>query len=191
MRTFRVPVVTLLLAMGLVSSSAFAQIQGGNLELTKEAGTPSFLRRASNRLEPKRETGKIAFLYKASNLYLLGGTTVDMITTARLMNHPTMAYRADGSALGLYSGVETGWARCLGRKNTGATVMANVALNAGVGLLSRKLYRRGGHWRIVAIAVNVLKGTNSMVAGIHNIRYDRDEYVRKATGYKGQVVWSH
>ena len=126
--------------------------------------------RQEGRWEPKKEEGrKLDFLYKASRVYLFTGTSLDMVSTARALNHPTVARRTDGSVLGRYPAIETGWAGRFGRRNTFAVVGANVGLNAGIDLLSRRIYRRGGRWRILAITLNVLKGTGNMMAGIHNI----------------------
>ncbi|RJQ13484.1 hypothetical protein C4553_03835 [Candidatus Parcubacteria bacterium] len=144
--------------------------------------------------EPREEKDrKVDFLFKASRVYLAAGTGLDAVTTVRVLNHPSMAYRADGSALGRSYGVETGWARALGKRNTGAVVAANVGLNLGVDLLSRKLYRKGGRWRYLAIGLNLWKATDSLKAGIHNINYHSngfDRRMREATGYQGTIVWS-
>jgi hypothetical protein len=143
--------------------------------------------------ESKKEAGKIGFLYKASSVYLSGATLLDMSSTARVLNHPTVASTAEGSVLARYQGEEVGWAGFLGKRNTGAAVGANVLLNVGIDLLGRSLYRRGGHWRILAVAVNVLKGTDNLLAGIHNVRFnaDTDGRIRLATGYTGRISWSH
>ena len=167
-----------LMVMGFCSSSTFAQAQywqGVSKKSTKE-------------------DRRLNFLYGLSKDYLAAGTGLDMTTTVQILNHPTMASRPDGTILERYYGVETGWAGCLGRRNTFAAVGANMVLNAGVELLSRNLYRRGGHWRTLAIAVNVLKGTDNALAGIHNVRYrsDIDRQIRAASGgYTGAIVWSH
>lgn len=143
--------------------------------------------------EPGKGAGKLGLLYRSSGLYLLGGTMLDMSSTVRALNHPTLALKADGSVLTRYYSIETGWAGCFGRRNTGAVVMANVALNVGINLLSRNLYRRGGRWRVLAIGVNVLKGTDNLMAGIHNVRYSAgvDGRLRMTTGYSGPISWSH
>ena len=166
-----------LVAMSILSSSAFAQIQD-----LRESRFPG----------PERKADKIDFLYKVSNAYFTGGTLLDMSTTYRVLRHPTIARRADNAVLAHYQGIETGWAGRFGRRNTAAAIGANVALNVGLSFLSRKLYRRGGRWRILAIGVNVLKGTDNIVAGIHNARYSAgvDGDVRMATGYSGPIYWS-
>jgi hypothetical protein len=107
--------------------------------------------------KPRDGTGKTALAYKVSQWYLRGATGLDMSTTVIGMNYA--------------HGIETGWARYLGNRNTSAVVMANVGLNIGTELLSRKLYHRGGSWRTFAIALNVLKGTGNAVEGVRNIRY--------------------
>lgn len=141
----------------------------------------------------KKRADKLDFLYKASEVYLFTGTSLDMTSTVQGLNHPEVAHRTDGTVLGRYPSIETGWAGRFGRENTVAVVAANVALNAGITLLSRKLYRLGGRWRIPAITLNVLKGTDNMVAGIHNMGHTSvlDERIRGATGYGGPIVWSH
>ncbi len=168
--------MVLLAEMSCVSSLAFAQEM---VLFRKEAP------------KPKKGADTIGFLYKASSAYLVGATVLDMSTTVRTLDHPTVAARSDGSTLARYYGEETGWAGCFGKRNTGAVVVANVALNAGINLLSRKLYNRGGHWRILAVAVNVLKGTDNVIAGVHNVHYDAsvDGQVKLATGYTGQIFW--
>lgn len=140
--------------------------------------------------EPRKES-KMDFLYKASNVYLAGGTALDSFSTARFMNYNAVARRSDGVVLGRFYGQETGWAACFGKRNAFAAVSANAALNVGVGWLSRRLYRRGGKWRVLAIGLNFVKGTDSLAAGYHNITFNRDLAVQQATGYRGRIVWSH
>jgi hypothetical protein len=174
--------------------------EGKPLESKRGGSKLSFLLKASGTFLPwegkplgsEKKADKIDFLYRASNAYLVGGTWLDMTTTYPVLHHPTVAYRADGSVLTRYYGIETGWAGCLGRRNTVAVIAANVALNAGLNLLSRRIYRRGGRWRVLAITVNVLKGTDNLMAGVHNIRYNAgvDGRVQLATGYMGQIRWS-
>jgi len=139
----------------------------------------------------EKKADKVKFLYRTSNLYFLSGTVLDMTSTAHVLNHPTMAQRGDGSILMHYHGIETGWAGYFGNRSTFAAVSANVGLNAGLSFLGEKVYRRGGKWRYVAIALNVLKGTDNLVAGVHNIQYNANQHVRMATGYSGPIVWSH
>jgi hypothetical protein len=170
-------VVVLMVASSVVCCPPLVYAQGRHL---REDG-PTKL---------KEGTGKIRFLYKASEVYLLGATVVDMTTTAQMIGHPTVARRGDGSLLAYYHGTEDGWAGFLGRRNAAGAVLANVALNAGLNLLGRKLYRKGGHWRYLAVMVNVLKGTDNLIAGIRNTRYDVDGQVRAATGYGGTILWS-
>lgn len=144
--------------------------------------------------KPEREGNrKVDFLFRASRGYLAVGTTVDMVSTIRVLHHPTVARREDGTFLARSYGVETGWAKAFGKRNTAAVVAANVGLNLGVDLLSRKLYRKGGRWRYVAIGLNLWKGTDSLMAGIGNIRYYNrgfDRRIQEATGYRGSVVWT-
>lgn len=172
--------LTLMAVGSTCSSAAFAQVQ--------------YFQRNGFLPGPKKEDRKLNFLYRASDIYLSVGTALDATSTVRILDHPTVASRPDGTVLARYYGLETGWASCFGRQNASAVVAANVALNVGINLLSRRLYRRGGRWRILAITVNVLKGTDSLVAGIHNVRRnaDVDRQIRVAAGgYSGPIVWSH
>lgn len=177
--------VLVLMAASFISSTpSFAQIRNVENWLSKPA---------INFTRPRKKADKIDFVYKASEVYIGGATWFDMFTTVRGMDHPTVAMRADGSVLMRYHGVEVGWAKIVGDRNTGAVVAANVALNAGLALLSRRLYQRGGRWRYAAIAVNVLKGTDNALAAYGNIRYGGsiDERIRAVTGYTGPIHWSH
>lgn len=142
--------------------------------------------------EPRKESDKIDFFYKASRYYLLGATQLDMISTLHVLSHPTIAYRADGSVLARYYGIETGWARCFGRRDARAVIAANLALNAGIYLASRKLYQKGGRWRTLAIVINAVKATDNAMGGIHNVIYSTgvDEQLRSRTGYAGPIIWS-
>lgn len=144
--------------------------------------------------EPREGSRKLDILFRTSEWYLGFGTALDMISTVRVLNHPTVALGTDQSVIGRFSGVENGWAgSVVGRRNTAAVVSANVILNVSIGMLSRNLYRRGGHWRFLAIGLNVLKGTNNTMAGIGNLRFNAgiDGQLRAATGYRGQIAWSH
>ncbi|HUC02134.1 MAG TPA: hypothetical protein VMA75_04530 [Candidatus Paceibacterota bacterium] len=142
---------------------------------------------------PRRVPQKPGRAFRASELFLAGGTAFDMTTTARLLGHPTVAERSDGSYLTSYYTTENGWAGVFGKRDTVSTVVANVAMNAMIDRYSRTLYARGGRWRTVGIGMNVLKGTINSMAAVHNIRFDQriDQQVRLATGYKGQIIWSH
>lgn len=141
---------------------------------------------------PQKEADKTDFFYRASHAYLLGATSLDMVTTWRGLSHSSMAYREDGSFLKRCC-VETGWSGFVGNRNTAGVIALNVLENAGVDFVSRKLYRRGGHWRAAAIGLNILKGTGNLMAGINNIRYEAglDAGIRKTTGYTGRIVWAH
>jgi hypothetical protein len=143
-------------------------------------------------LEQKKDAGKIGTAFKVSRFFLAGGTVLDSSTTFRALNHPVMAKRPDGSVLTSYYPTETGWTKCFGERNTFAAVAGNVGLNFGVGFVSERLYRKGGKWRLLAIGMNVFKGTQNTMAGIHNLRHDAgvDRQVRLATGYSGRIVWS-
>jgi hypothetical protein len=71
-------------------------------------------------------------------------------------------------------------------------VTANILLNAGIAELSYRWYRRGGRWRIAAIALDGAKATDSLVAGIRNnqLNASLDKRVSNLTGYRGVIVWS-
>lgn len=143
--------------------------------------------------EKKKSDKKLDFFYKASQGYLAGGSWLDVYSTNRNLNHPTMAYRSDNTFLMRYTVTEDGWARCLGNRNAFRASAANALLDVGVSELSRRWYRRGGRWRIAAISLNVAKATDSLVAGIQNERLNAsiDQRVSRATGYRGVIVWQH
>jgi hypothetical protein len=94
--------------------------------------------------------------FQASQWYLRGATALDMSTTVIGIEH---------------HGIEAGWARCFGPRNTTAIVAGNVAMNLGVEYVSRRIYQKGGKWKYVATGFNVLKGTMNAADGIHNARY--------------------
>jgi len=133
------------------------------------------------------------FAFRASEFYLAGGTAFDMTTTVRLLDHPTVANTSDGSYLTRYYTTESGWAGVFGNRDPVSAVTANVALNAVIDRYSRRLYARGGRWRTVGIGVLLARGTINSMAAVHNIRFGGriDDQVRLATGYKGQIIWSH
>jgi len=141
---------------------------------------------------PKKKSDKIDFLYRASLPVLGAATSVDAFTTVRNLNHPTTAFRADGTFLMDYYVVENGWARYFGDRSPFAATTANVLLNAGVIQLSHRLYLRGGRWRIAAAALVLAKAGVNFAGGIQNERYSEsiDQRVRLSTGYKGAVLWS-
>ncbi len=142
--------------------------------------------------EEKKPATRLDRLYRVSGWYLNAGTTLDAATTFQQLNRPTIARREDNTFLMRYPSAELGWARCFGNRNTGAAVGANVALNAGIALLSRRIYRKGGRWRYLALGLNVLRGTQSFGAGIGNLEYGNsiDGRVRQAAGYSGRIIWS-
>ncbi len=143
--------------------------------------------------ETKKGSRKLDTFYRISRLYLGVGTGLDGFSTARVLNHPTVAYRTDKTVLGHFYGVEVGWAgSVVGKRNTDAVVAANVLLNVGIERLSRTLYRRGGRWRFLAIGLVLWKATDSTVAGAGNLKFDAgiDARLRMATGYTGKIIWS-
>jgi hypothetical protein len=171
----------LLLAMGLITPSP----------ANSQSMFPFMMGRAKI---PKAEQvpKKTSLAFKASELFLASGTAFDMTTTVWSLDHPTTAYRSDGSFLAHYYVKETGWAGFLGRRDAFTAVGANVFKNVVIDRYSRRLYARGGRWRTLALGMNILQGTfNSLAAG-NNIRsYERiDRQVRLATGYPGPIDWS-
>lgn len=157
----------------------------------------AFAQASTTDKDPPRElvlkkNQKIDFLYHASEAYLTAGTGFDMMTTANGLGHPTTASSTSGVFLTHYYAEETGWARIAGPRDTSGVILANVALNLGIDLLDRKLYKRGGKWRAVATSLNVLKGTSNVVAAVNNIRTNEgiDKVVQMQTGYTGRIVWS-
>ncbi len=141
---------------------------------------------------PPKPVPKLSFAFHASECYLAGGTAFDMTTTVRSMDHPTTALRSDGTFLAHYYAKEDGWAGVFGRIDVATAVIANVLLNAEVDRFSRKLYSRGGRWKVFAFGVVLSKGTLNAIAAGGNIRSDGriDQQVRLATGYRGLILWS-
>ncbi len=177
MGPIRTCTVAMLLLMGAIPSTAHAQFE-----------------RFLYPLKEPKQPGKLGTLYKASEWYLREGTPLDAIGTHLVIDHPTVAFRADGSVLGCFYGTEAGWAGpIVGRRNANGAIAANVLLNFGVAYLSQNLYRRGGGWRYLAVGLNMWKATDSTMAGIHNIRLDAgiNDRLRAATGYGGNISWSH
>ena len=66
-------------------------------------------------------------------------------------------------------------------------------LNAATSFVALKLYRKGGYWRILGIGLNLYKGTDSLMSGVHNmgVMANIDQSVRFRTGYGGRIIWSH
>lgn len=141
---------------------------------------------------PPKPVPKLSFAFRASETYLTGGTAFDMTTTVRSLDHPTTALRDDGTFLTHYYVKEEGWAGIFGRRDAFTAVAANVLLNAGIDRFSRRLYSRGGRWRVFAYGALFTKGTLNAIAAGSNIRNDEriNGEVRLATGYKGQIIWS-
>lgn len=112
--------------------------------------------------------------YRASQWFLIGATAVDAVVTYRGLTHPTHltgSYYVPDPGLWIYPNVdltrqfsEGGWARFAGPRNAGGVVAANVALNAGVLLLSHELAKKGPRWRAVAMALNSAKAAGSVSA---------------------------
>jgi hypothetical protein len=113
--------------------------------LSLSAYSQTFVPSESDRAKIPKEAErgqKPSFIFRASELYLSGGTAFDMTTTVRGLQHPTTAYRSDGSLLTHYYVVENGWAGFLGNRNCVTAVAANVALNVAVDRFSRKLLQK-------------------------------------------------
>lgn len=166
-----------LLVTGTFPSHASAQVQQFQL------GT---LRKSM-----MREPGKLGLLHGISEQCLAAGTLLDLTSTALVLDHPTVALRTDGTVLGHFYGREVGWASVFGPRDTGAVVAANLALSAGVGVLSRRIYRLGGAWRFVAIVLDVAKAADSAIAGGGNLRFRSgiNDRLRLATHYKEEFSW--
>lgn len=139
----------------------------------------------------ERRSDRMDLLYRVSEGYLAEGTWFDGWTTSRALGHPTMAYRSNGVFLMRYVVTEGGWARCFGKRDAYTAVTANVLLNAATEELSRRLYRRGGRWRLAALGVNLYKATSSTLAGVHNLNVEAgiDQHIQNWTGYRGAIIW--
>ncbi len=133
------------------------------------------------------------YLFWGAQGYLAAGTWFDSSSTVEVLGHPTMAYRENGTFLMKYAVTEGGWARCFGKRNAFAASTANVALNLGIAEASRRLYRRGGRWRFLAIGLVAARATSSTLAGMHNAQVSADinRQVRQFTGYRGVILWRH
>jgi len=169
--------------MGLFPSFANAQVRQFQLS--------NILQRPTKGDRPR----KLDRLFRASEICLFAGTLLDASSTAAVLDHPRVAYRADHSVLGRFNGEEIGWAGpIVGRRNTSGVVAANVALNIGVDLVARALYRQGGRWqRLAAIFLVSAKAEGSLTAGAGNIRFGSgiNERLRASTGYGGSFSWAN
>ena len=107
----------------------------------------------------RRGDGNVDQAYKASRWFLRGATALDLTSTV----------------IGMESShdSEVGWARCFGRHNAAAVTLANGIVDFGVELASQRMYRMGGRWRFVAIAMNAARATGIASDGIHNIVFIR------------------
>ena len=141
---------------------------------------------------PRKLTKKVDFVFRASEFYFAGSTAFDMTTTVQGLGHPTTALKNDGTFLTHYYVVEKGWAGVFGKRDPFTAVAMNVLLNEGIDRFSRKLYTRGGRWRVLAYGTVLAKGTLNAIAAGNNIRQDEriDQQVRMATGYKGLIRWA-
>jgi len=140
--------ITIVFAVSVNSPRAFAQ----NFQPTKRFSRETFAK-------PEGKADTIDSAYTASQWYLRGATGLDLTTTV--------------IGMGEHRGVEAGWAKCFGRNNTAGVLAANGAVDFGVSFASRRIYRMGGRWRYLAIAMNVARATGIASDGIHNVAYLR------------------
>jgi len=124
---------------------------GISASLARADESESFLLKKVEKPKPKEDnrSHKLDLLFQASQIYLSSGTSVDGVTTGLALNHRPIARQADGVFLMSYPSRETGWVSRFGLQNPSGVIAANVGLNLGIGLLSRRMYRRGGRWRLV------------------------------------------
>jgi hypothetical protein len=171
-------IIVLLGVMGLMSSLHAC----GQLQTLPDDPKPQ---------KAKKKSDKTDFFYDVSRWSLVGATVADDVTTAQGLDHPTSAYTSSGKFLTNYYVREVGWAKFLGNRNVFAATAGNAALNAGVDFAGRRLDKRGGRWRIAAIALVAGRSAISATAAVHNIRLEQgiDHQVSLATGYKGLIVW--
>jgi hypothetical protein len=127
--------------------------------------------------------------YLASEAFFTGGTMADMYTTAEGLNHPTIAYRSDGTLLAYYHDSEAMFPGSMWSGNASAVVTVDSLLNAGFEQVDRWVYR-GGHRRM-AILLNLLNGAGHVGFAIHNMQVNgsADERVASATHYHGLIYW--
>jgi len=71
--------------------------------------------------------------------------------------------------MGIHHDSEVGWAKCFGEHNIAGVVIANGAVNFGVDWLGGRIYRKGGRWRYVAVALTAGRAVEVAGAGFHNI----------------------
>lgn len=130
-------------------------------------------------------------VFVLSEYCFLGATVLDMTSTVHALDHPTKAYDSGGTLLAVYKPREVGWSGFLG-SNPFVTVGANLALNAGVNILSRRLYQRGGKARWIAVGLVGAKTYLNLSAGIQNVDHGKvvDREVHSMTGYNGPIIWS-
>jgi len=136
--------IALVCVMGLLNSSHVICQQLGGLQ-------PE-LRKA-----PEKKRNAIDRWYVASLPILSGATALDAFTTAHNLDHPTVASRADGSLLATYRCTEDGASRYFGGTGPVSASAENSLFNFGVTLLSRRLARRGGWWKVAAVTLNLAK----------------------------------
>lgn len=127
--------------------------------------------------------------YLASQAFFAGGTAMDMTTTADGLDHPTTAYRSNGTFLAYYYDREAMFPGSLWNRNASAVVTVDALLNGGFGEWNRRFYR-GGH-RKLAITLTLLNGAGHWAFAIHNMQANGsvDKRVALATGYTGRIYW--
>lgn len=128
--------------------------------------------------------------YLASEAFFTGGTAADMYTTAEGLNHPTLAYRSDGTTfLAYYHDKEVMFPGSMFSGSASRVVILDSLLNAGFETADRWLY--GGGHRRMAIVLNLLNGGGHVVFAIHNMQVNgsADQRVASATHYYGLIRW--
>lgn len=115
----------------------------------REAAEPPPVERAEGAARGKPTYDK---WFRASEMYAWGATGFDGVTTAK------------GISLGAQ---EVGVYRVVGARNTTGILITAGAVEVGLTLLSRKLYR-DGH-RKLATGVNFLRGSVHVGAGVNNL----------------------
>ena len=171
--------IALVCVMGLLNSShVFAQLGDSQQAELEKA--------------PEKKKGAIDHWYVASLPILSGATALDAFTTAHNLDHPTVASRVDGTFLANCHFREDGVSRLFGGTGAFSAPAENTLFNFGVTLLSRRLARRGGWWKVAAVTLNLAKAGANVEGGVHNmIAASRvDQQVRLETSYRGVIVWS-
>lgn len=165
-------VMILLVRLGYAADNDSTSLPDAPSALYVQAALPQAAPQAGANWLARAAESKPA--YSASQWFLIGATAADAVMTYRALTHPTHLtgsyYNSDAGLwvnpnvdlTGRFS--ETGWARFVGPRNPGGVIAANVALNAGVLLLSHELAKKGPRWRAVATALNAGKAADTTFA---------------------------